>query len=114
MSLAGEEHYPHLETLSGVLGESSNPDDPPCLLCGSSIPELGAEVARLVGVPLLARRIERFPDGEMYVQLAESVRGESLRAVVAARYPAPRECRALDGRDPILWLCPPGAQVLGP
>jgi ribose-phosphate pyrophosphokinase len=75
MSLAGEEHYSHLETLSGVLGESSTPDDPPCLLCGSSIPELGAEVARLVGVPLLARRIERFPDGEMYVQLAESVRG---------------------------------------
>ena len=75
MALSGGEHYTHLETVSVVLNEAFNSADPPCLLSGSSIPELSAEIARLLGVALLDRRIERFPDGEMYVQLAESVRG---------------------------------------
>jgi ribose-phosphate pyrophosphokinase len=74
MALSGEE-YPHLETVSVVFSEAHDGAEPPCLLCGSSVPELGDEVARLVGVPLLERRIERFPDGEMYVQLGQSVRG---------------------------------------
>jgi ribose-phosphate pyrophosphokinase len=75
MSPAGDEQYTHLEALSVVLSEMADSSDPPCLVCGSSVPELGGEVGRLVGVPLLERRIERFPDGETYVQLAQSVRG---------------------------------------
>ncbi|HEV2238284.1 MAG TPA: ribose-phosphate diphosphokinase [Ktedonobacterales bacterium] len=75
MALGGGEHYTHLETISVVLSEANDPADPPVLLSGSSIPELSTEVARLLGVSLLERRIERFPDGEMYVQLGESVRG---------------------------------------
>ncbi len=75
MSVDGEEQYTHLETLSVALSELVDPGNPPCLVCGTSIPELCTEVARYVGVPLLERRLERFPDGETYVQLGQSVRG---------------------------------------
>jgi ribose-phosphate pyrophosphokinase len=75
MAPSGGEQYTHLEAISVVLSEAGDAAGPPCLLSGSSIPELSAEISRLLGVPLLDRRIERFPDGEMYVQLAESVRG---------------------------------------
>jgi ribose-phosphate pyrophosphokinase len=75
MSPSGDEEYAHLETISVVLSEKPDPLDLPCLVCGSSVPGLGREVARLLGVPLLGRRIDRFPDGEVYVQLSESVRG---------------------------------------
>jgi ribose-phosphate pyrophosphokinase len=75
MPLDGDEHTTHLDTLNVALSEIIDSGAPPCLICGSSLPELCAEVARLVGVPLLDRRLERFPDGETYVQLAESVRG---------------------------------------
>ncbi len=74
MSIAEDERA-HIEAVSVALREAHDLAEPPCLLCGSSVPELGEQVARLVGVPLLERRIERFPDGEMYVRLGESVRG---------------------------------------
>lgn len=71
----GEDQYTHLESLSIVLNEISDGSDPPYLVAGSSVVDLATEVARLVGVPLLERRIDRFPDGEMYVRLGQSVRG---------------------------------------
>lgn len=74
MSIAKDERA-HIEAVSVALREAHDLAEPPCLLCGSSVPELGEQVACLVGVPLLERRIERFPDGEMYVRLGESVRG---------------------------------------
>ena len=55
--------------------------EPPCLLCGSAVPALGAEIARLLGVAPQPRRIERFPDGELYVQLAQSVRGRDAYVI---------------------------------
>jgi ribose-phosphate pyrophosphokinase len=69
--------YTHLETITVALNEiaSATEPEPPYLLAGSAIPELGADVSRLLGIPLLERRIERFPDGETYVQLGQSVRG---------------------------------------
>lgn len=75
MMSSGDEQYSRVETVSVVLSEVDATSDPPCLLCGSGVPALGVEVARLVGVPPLDRRIDRFPDGETYVRLAQSVRG---------------------------------------
>ncbi len=47
----------------------------PCLVSGTASQELAEEISRQSGIPLLERRIERFPDGELYVRLSESVRG---------------------------------------
>lgn len=61
------------------LGASASevPDmvSPPCVLSGSSNVELAQTVAMRLGSSLLDRRIEQFPDGEMYVRLGTSVRG---------------------------------------
>jgi ribose-phosphate pyrophosphokinase len=67
--------YAHLETITVALNEMNASAEPPYLLCGTSVADLGAEVSRLIGVPLLHRRIDHFPDGETYVQLGQSVRG---------------------------------------
>ena len=48
---------------------------PPCVMGGTANPELAEAIAARIGVPLLERRIETFPDGEMYVRLGSSVRG---------------------------------------
>ena len=48
---------------------------PPCVLAGSSNVALAQAVATRLGSSLLDRRIEQFPDGEMYVRLGTSVRG---------------------------------------
>ncbi|HKV84559.1 MAG TPA: ribose-phosphate pyrophosphokinase [Ktedonobacterales bacterium] len=61
------------------LGASASevPDmvSPPCVLSGSSNVALAQTVASRLGSSLLDRRIEQFPDGEMYVRLGTSVRG---------------------------------------
>jgi len=48
------------------------------MFAGSGNPDLAAGVAREVGVPLGARVIERFPDGETFVRLEELVRGHQV------------------------------------
>jgi ribose-phosphate pyrophosphokinase len=48
---------------------------PPCLISGTANEPLAEAIAHQVGIPLMERRIEVFPDGEMYVKLAASVRG---------------------------------------
>jgi ribose-phosphate pyrophosphokinase len=48
------------------------------LLSGTANPALAAEVASRVGVPLAACVTERFPDGELHVELRESVRGRKV------------------------------------
>jgi ribose-phosphate pyrophosphokinase len=88
MSRDGDEQRTHLETVNVALSEVIGADDPPCLVCGSSIPELSVEVAHQVGVPLLDRRLERFPDGEMYVQLGQSVRGRDAYILQSTHAPA--------------------------
>ncbi len=46
-----------------------------CLIGGSANPALADAISARLGVPLLDRRIERFPDSEMYVRVGSSVRG---------------------------------------
>lgn len=69
------------ETLAAPLRDDSSWAEPPCLVCGSAVPDLGEDIARQLAVPLLPRRIDRFPDGEMYVQLAQSVRGRDAYVI---------------------------------
>jgi len=55
------------------------PTDSHALVCsGSSHPELAAEIAKSAGVKLGEIDIQEFPDGEIAVQLHESVRGRHL------------------------------------
>lgn len=48
---------------------------PACVLSGSANVALAEAVASRLGSSLLERRIEQFPDGEMYVRIGTSVRG---------------------------------------
>lgn len=50
----------------------------PLLFAGSSHPELAQEVAHLLGSPLGLISLSSFPDGEIAVQVQESVRGRDL------------------------------------
>jgi len=45
------------------------------LFSGTSNPELAAEIAAYLGVPDGPRVIKRFADGELYIQIQESIRG---------------------------------------
>ena len=49
------------------------------LYCGSATPELAAAVAARIGIPLGGRRLRRFPDSEVHVQIEDSIRGKMLR-----------------------------------
>lgn len=48
------------------------------IFSGTANPALAQRIADGLGVPLGARRVERFPDGEVSVQLDESVRGREV------------------------------------
>ncbi len=48
------------------------------VFAGSGNPDLAASVASEIGVPLGARVIERFPDGETSVRLEQAVRGHQV------------------------------------
>lgn len=48
------------------------------VIAGPASERLGIEVAELLGVPALTYACQRFPDGEMQVNLRESVRGRDV------------------------------------
>ena len=48
------------------------------LLTGSANAALARDVAQRLGTPLAACVLERFPDGELHVELRESVRGQKV------------------------------------
>lgn len=60
---------------------------PPLLLAGGASAELGRAVAGALGVALGELAIERFPDGEPYVELREPARGRSVYVVQSAGAP---------------------------
>jgi len=48
------------------------------IYCGSANPDLAQAVARALGVPLGRRRLRRFPDTEVHVQIEDSIRGQDI------------------------------------
>lgn len=52
--------------------------DESALFAGSAHRMLAAAIARELGVPLSTSTVERFPDGELLVELKESVRGREV------------------------------------
>ena len=48
------------------------------LFTGTANPALATEVAKRLGTPLAACILDRFPDGELHVELRESVRGKKV------------------------------------
>src|SRR3990172_12364158 len=58
------------------------------LFAGTSHPELAEQIAKYLGKPLGKSLIEKFPDGEIGVQVQESVRGRDVFVVQSiARHP---------------------------
>jgi len=51
------------------------------LFCGSSNPKLGQDIASHLGIPLGSMVVRRFQDGEVWVQINESVRGADVFVV---------------------------------
>jgi ribose-phosphate pyrophosphokinase len=58
------------------------------LFSGTANPELAHEVARYLEMPLSGATISRFSDGEISVQIAESVRGKDIFIVQPTSAPA--------------------------
>lgn len=58
------------------------------LFAGSHELTLGEAVARLLGLRLGGREIERFPDGECHVRILENVRGQDVYALASTGPPA--------------------------
>lgn len=50
----------------------------PLLFAGSSHPMLSREIAKQLGVPLGKMMLDQFPDGELIVEVQESVRGRDV------------------------------------
>ncbi len=57
------------------------------LLSGTANAELAAATAHHLGVPLCARRIERFPDGEISIELQQPVRGKEVFLIQSTEPP---------------------------
>jgi ribose-phosphate pyrophosphokinase len=54
---------------------------PPAVVSGSANLPLAEDIARRLGVSLMERRIEHFPDGEVYVRFESSVRGRDAYVI---------------------------------
>ncbi len=52
-----------------------------CIVNGSANHALGAAIARELGVDLCASTVERFPDGEMRIEIEEPIRGRDVYIV---------------------------------
>jgi len=58
------------------------------LFSGTSNPELSEEIAKYLEMPLSEAKISRFSDGEINVQIAESVRGKDVFIIQPTSAPA--------------------------
>jgi len=52
-----------------------------CIFTGNANPELAAEIAQVLGVPLGEARVSRFSDGETFCEIRENVRGLDVYVV---------------------------------
>jgi len=59
-------------------GSTLGTTKPFVVLAGTAHPRLASDIAAHLGVPLGACRVDRFPDGEIAVELQQSVRGRDV------------------------------------
>ncbi|MFP2934688.1 ribose-phosphate diphosphokinase, partial [Pyxidicoccus sp. 3LG] len=60
----------------------------PVLLTGTASPHLGRALGHALGITATDCHFERFPDGEMHVQMPETVRGRTVVLVQTTTPPA--------------------------
>ena len=58
------------------------------IFSGTSNPGLSHEICKYLNVPLSHVTIGRFPDGEISVQIQESIRGDDVFIIQPTNYPA--------------------------
>jgi len=99
----------------------------PKLISGNANKPLASAIARRMSmhrgmsVDLVDARVERFNDGEIFVEMYDNVRGEDVFIIQPTSNPANdnlmellimsdalRRSSAHHGRDPLLRLCPSG------
>jgi ribose-phosphate pyrophosphokinase len=51
------------------------------IYCGTATPELAQDIADRLGLPLGARQLDHFPDGEIHVKLDQNARGRDIYIV---------------------------------
>lgn len=73
--------------IDGGLPRFTEEEAPFLLFSGSANPDLAQGVADSLGMPLAERRITRFPDGEVHLQIRESVRGRDAFIIQSTRPP---------------------------
>ncbi len=98
------------------------------IFTGNSNPAFAEEIAEIMGKPLGKATVTKFSDGEISVNIWESVRGLDIYIVQATSNPVNDNLmellimidamkRASAGRsqchNPILWICPSGQEGKG-
>ena len=58
------------------------------IFTGNANPALAKEICEHLGVPLGTATVNRFPDGETFVQINENIRGEDVFVIQSTSYPA--------------------------
>ncbi len=48
------------------------------IISGTAHPQLAKDIASVIGIPLCEVKVNAFPDGESFVQIEESIRGEDV------------------------------------
>ncbi|MBQ2814729.1 MAG: ribose-phosphate pyrophosphokinase [Akkermansia sp.] len=51
------------------------------IISGTAHPQLAADIAKVLGLPLCNAKVNTFPDGESFVQIEESIRGADVFVV---------------------------------
>ena len=58
------------------------------LITGNANPDLAADIAKYLDVPLTEAEFRRFADNEIFVRINENVRGEDVFVIQSTSYPA--------------------------
>ena len=57
------------------------------VLTGSSNPELAMEICEYLGIPLGQAVVDRFPEGEIHVQIQDNIRGKDVFIIQSTSSP---------------------------
>ena len=58
------------------------------ILSGTSNPKLSKEISKLLKLKLVNTNIKRFSDGEIYIEINENIRGNSVFVIQSTSNPA--------------------------